>query len=528
MPKQAVPPLPPRTARERFQRMHLHAPLTAWIVVFSSVGLATVGVLAWVVTFSRGQESVVSLAGAVLGQILQRITSEVLSHVQTAENAAATSKLNWGEGYYDPSEPLVASALLFNVLLTNVQVFATQTFTLVSGGNGSLFGHWARRGGDGQTEWVEWTQFGLNYTQQQVDSSNRLVAVEIATIGNTAVADESWVTSPLHRLFILASDHPGHRPCEYDWPSLDALLHGSYLGVASTDLTLDFLTEVLTAQSGQLQYDNYIYAFEIGANGEVCLGSSDGVDLYVRDASNAPQRSVTLSELAERAPPIAALDKALAVTPGSGGSLSGFAAEQGTSTASLSVNGAPYLVGASALDHGSLRWVVIQFVKEADVLMALTSGSEATGGIVAGVVAAFLIVAGVFSVYVGRALGYIVEDIVLMSQLKFEDILGEGSITDSSIHELKHPSRVKELHAIQASFLQLTETYARMITSNTRIASTKLTYAQPVVCPVEGNVCVGLHPAGTGNEAVPFCANHARYCSTYNNEQQWRWLSLDA
>ncbi|RKO91462.1 hypothetical protein BDK51DRAFT_45645 [Blyttiomyces helicus] len=356
-------------------------PLAVFFVVFSVTSLAGVGVVSWFVTYTKAQvrslirggcvelgggvtiierpedplskvwrkppwinsgicttlpslltlhpiqSSAQSLVGTLLAQNLRRITSQVLYHVKTAENAAATSKLNWGEGHFDPGQPLLASAMLFNVLLAYVDVFVTQTFTLVAGGDGSLFGHWARQNGSGQIEYVEWMQFGPNYTQQQdIDPAN-----------TTA---QAWTLSYVWESVI--------------WQTFSANIYarnGSYLGVTSTDLTLDFLTRVLTAQSEQLLYENFIYAFEIGANGEVCLGSSNGVDLYHRDSSNVPQRSLMLPELTERSKPMAALDGLLAGSEWNG-SVAAFAtAKANTETPTLVDFGGTTQLHAPARQH---------------------------------------------------------------------------------------------------------------------------------------------------------------------------------
>ncbi|RKO90543.1 hypothetical protein BDK51DRAFT_45288 [Blyttiomyces helicus] len=218
---------------------------------------------------------------------------------------------------------------------------------------------------------------------------------------------------------------------------------GSYLGVASTDLTLEFLTRVLTAQSAQLQYDNYIYAFEIGANGEVCLGSSDGVDLYLRDSSNEPQRSLTLHELAAHSKPMAALHGLLA-GPEWNGSVAAFATAQAkTETPALvDFGGTTQLLCVSEIRHGNIYWVIVQFLNEAQVLANLTAGSRETGGIVASLVVSAVALAMGSSVSLTRVLRMLRADIEELRALKFRDVLGRNL---SFARTTKNQSRISEV-----------------------------------------------------------------------------------
>ncbi|RKO91604.1 hypothetical protein BDK51DRAFT_52366 [Blyttiomyces helicus] len=91
------------------------------------------------------------------------------------------------------------------------------------------------------------------------------------------------------------------------------------------------------------------------------------------------------------------------------------AAQREASTASLSVSGAPFLVGASELEYGNDPWAVIQCLQRG-------GGTDAGERRKDRPRAWWRSSRGLFSAYAGRALGYIVEEIPPMSQLKFDDI----------------------------------------------------------------------------------------------------------
>ncbi|KAI8916473.1 hypothetical protein DFJ77DRAFT_341440 [Powellomyces hirtus] len=436
------------------------------LVLFSSSILVVVSVLAWSLTEKAATTSAINLATDMQDRILNLVTADVLYHVQTAERTTQSAKRQWARGAYSVSDRPAASRRLLDVLVPFQDVFVTQTFTLMP--FGQLWGYYAWKDASGRRKYTQWTQVGMQYDAYDVDS-NGTVIDHTDSSNSTDQSLGEWVTivnpaDPTSQAWTPSYIWEG-----VGWQTFSTGIYdssNSYLGVASTDMTLGFLTTLLRSQTDALIYPSHLFAFEIGPNGEVCIGSSDrNLDTYIRNAAGDPLRAAVLSELAKSHALLGSFYTS-AVLPNYGGSLAAYFADAAGKPYSASADRTKFNLRLSRIKHLNIDWIIVQFVSQDAILANLYKSNRTVLCAVISMICVGCALAVVFAYLLSRSMNRITADIVLLSQFKFQEVLGrddEGRIRRPSL------SRFAELYRVQRAFHTMVVTFAGAVSNNRKM-----------------------------------------------------------
>ncbi|KAJ3070137.1 hypothetical protein HDU98_006819 [Podochytrium sp. JEL0797] len=100
--------------------------------------------------------------------------------------------------------------------------------------------------------------------------------------------------------------------------------------------------------------------------------------------------------------------------------------------------------------------LIVVYMNTDSVQAQLGKQSTSTGYVIAGIIAAFVIFGGLFSILIGRQLGVVSRQIQLLRDLKFKEVLGGGD-------EVKDRSFIYELAELQKCFYQMVVKFSDLI-----------------------------------------------------------------
>ncbi|KAJ3068573.1 hypothetical protein HDU98_008285, partial [Podochytrium sp. JEL0797] len=112
------------------------------------------------------------------------------------------------------------------------------------------------------------------------------------------------------------------------------------------------------------------------------------------------------------------------------------------------IHGANWKLAMNPFNMLGQQYLVIVYMNTDSVEVQLGKQSTSTGYVIAGIIVAFVIVGGLFSILIGRQLAVVSRQIQLLRDLKFKEVLGGGD-------EVKDRSFIYELAELQKCFYQM-------------------------------------------------------------------------
>ncbi|KAJ3060817.1 hypothetical protein HDU98_003227, partial [Podochytrium sp. JEL0797] len=120
------------------------------------------------------------------------------------------------------------------------------------------------------------------------------------------------------------------------------------------------------------------------------------------------------------------------------------------------IQGANWKVGLNAFGFQGKEQLIVVYMNTDSVQVQLGKQSTSTGYVITGIIVAFVIVGGLFSILIGRQLGVVSRQIQLLRDLKFKEVLGGGT-------EVKDRSFIYELAELQKCFYQMVVKFSELI-----------------------------------------------------------------
>ncbi|TPX70358.1 hypothetical protein SpCBS45565_g01770 [Spizellomyces sp. 'palustris'] len=451
------------------------APISLILIAFITSLATGVAFLAWGLTFRAATNSATILAQALQSRIIDQVVSNVAIRFLAVESSTAVSVLNFRQGYYSVAtyaDKEATTQKMLNVLVPNVNFYSDQYFTIVP--EGELWGAATSTHGT-VTGYQKWRQYGRNQTTWPVDvNGNNLGSMVSANQNNS---NSYWVRA-VDLSDLNAFSWTSVQVWDYQgWKSFVRVfsdVNGTVQGVVGADLLLSFLQTLLVESKASIPYDNLLYAFEMtGGNDTIVASSEPDVQLYQLDSSGAPQRALTLPEVAAMDKDTATLYQFLQTK--SGGSLSLWLSTHSTGEAvELDLSGGTFSMMVGRIQRANTDLAIIAFINRDAIMGELQTANRKTIAIVAGVVVAGCSCAVVFSFFLAKALHRITRDLRMLANFKFQDVLQQDIDKESGVRRPQY-SRISELWQIQRAFHKMVVTFAQAVSQNKRFSDRRPT-----------------------------------------------------
>ncbi|KAJ3300172.1 hypothetical protein HK104_003782 [Borealophlyctis nickersoniae] len=391
--------------------------------------------------------------------MLTGVASEFTSRIQALEHAVDEHTRNWAAGRFSAATDVdkfnVVKTLL-GTLVPHVYTYTALHYVLLP--EGAMWG---------ADSWIDGNMTYLAVMFQQGDTFNYWDSNEDGSIiteyqkynktfKDLDLSDSSSAAWTKPYLFTNNG---------YATHSRTIFQNGTFIGVQGGDFELEFVGDTLKGLSETIPYRNHIYAFALDKAGDILIGSSIswGIgDLYRRRANDSQALGLlTLPEVAANQTfwePIRVLyAHLLRTTPN--GTLFDYLSQTRPTTLELTLSDGVYIVQMREISSLNLRWGIVHFVLQDDILDALTRSNKKTIGTAAGVVSAGIVITIVFSFFLARALHRITRDLALLSDFKFKDVLRKDMDKSSGVSRPSF-SRIAELWQIQRAFHKMVVTFA--------------------------------------------------------------------
>ncbi|KAJ3177117.1 hypothetical protein HDU87_004609 [Geranomyces variabilis] len=437
-------------------------PIILLLVSFVTCLTIFVAAISWDLTYSAGTTAAETLSASLQQQFLKTIITNVINVFEGTEETTENLVSSWADGTFQLSDREAVQKVLRSTVAAYSNFFSDLCYTTIP--DGYIWGaFWESAGTDGQRNYLDWKQsaaYDGNLTtwlgstmQNSYSSPDNAEGYWVTSVIGPNTPTSIWSTVNVWE----GTGWKTHCRRMYDSNNV-------VIGVQNADLTLEFLQLLLADSAAASPYKTYLYALEVGSQGDVMIASSEpSVDFYGYDDYGNANRTLTLTEMANKDQIIAILYNQIAGFS----SLGNFLAVNGKDTR---------LVQLPSGDHYTLQWGevirddnthwVIAILLNRDAIMApLAASNRKTIGVVVGVVVAASGLSVLFSFFLAKALARLSRDLMLLADFKFQDVL-QADLDKKTGTKKPRYSRISELWRIQRAFHKMVVTFAQALSKN--------------------------------------------------------------